>query len=918
MGSARRERSDRGALRWRGEFARQSPAVRAMAFAVIAVSEVSLTFAQLGFLGIGPAGSYATYAVVLLAPVALGALLYGALGGTALGLVAGAALLAHSIAQPLDFYEVFFITPFSSVVLFTITGFVLGLLFAFVLRRAERPGLRAIAIAVVCVIGAVAFGLAFRANVMYETIARSLADSLGFSEIDEDAALMVSAFGSFGLQTIIDAVVMVAVCVAAEFVVRRIDATAANRSLLTTFRAWLFGVVLIAFMSTAAVSFAVITEQERAVASASMGDEAAYLCRQIDQHEERLAAFDEIAAGSDGSSEVLDNLRASLSIDTLLDGYSVEFDGYVYVIKGDTILLSDDAGTPAGGAVVDYFGEGAHEWFAETAQTGALSQLLYDSTANPDGSAADDADGDRASLQIVYMRVAQTGDYSVLVSMPASMVFAARGGGMMGTTLLAVVLLAAVFFMASRLLASVVVRRIDETNAVLARIEEGDLAARANVRDSREFTSLSHGINSTVEALESWIAEAESRIDAELAAAKSIQEAALPRIFPPFPDILRFDVYASMEPAKEVGGDFYDFFLIGAPSEGEEADEASAASAYRINSGKLGFLIADVSGKSVPAALFMMAAKSQIRTFMESGMELGEAFENANRRLCEGNDAGMFVTVFAGVLDYATGRIVYVNAGHNPPLLWQDGSWRLLKETSGLPLGLFDGLPYKAFECTCEIGDELLLYTDGVTEAMSATGELYGLDRLEALVKDCFTFHPHQLIDAVRDDVAAFSAGAEQADDITMLALEYGVPPEVTSTIVVPADDAQLPRVTEFVHTELDRRACPVRAQNQLDIALEELFVNVAHYAYPDAAPGEPKDVRVSYTYSAEPPSITVEIADDGIPFDPLAKPDAVTPDNIFDVQIGGLGILMAKKSVDEMRYARVDGSNVVTIVKRW
>lgn len=124
--------------------------------------------------------------------------------------------------------------------------------------------------------------------------------------------------------------------------------------------------------------------------------------------------------------------------------------------------------------------------------------------------------------------------------------------------------------------------------------------------------------------------------------------------------------------------------------------------------------------------------------------------------------------------------------------------------------------------------------------------------------------------------------------------------------------------MTEFVHTELDRRLCPVCAQRQLDIALEELFVNVAHYAYPDATPDRPGEVRVSYTYGAEPPSITVEIEDEGIPFDPLSRPDAVTPKSIEDVPIGGLGILMAKRSVDEMRYERTDGTNVVTITKRW
>ena len=393
-------------------------------------------------------------------------------------------------------------------------------------------------------------------------------------------------------------------------------------------------------------------------------------------------------------------------------------------------------------------------------------------------------------------------------------------------------------------------------------------------------------------------------MDTELATAKAIQESALPRTFPPYPDILKFDVYASMKAAREVGGDFYDFFLVGNECDSDE--------------GKLAFVIADVSGKGVPAALFMMKAMTQVRDYLGSGMEVGEAMENANRQLCEGNDAGMFVTMWVGVLDYASGHVDFVNAGHNPPLLWQRAGWRWLTDKSGLPLGLFDGFPYEAFSIECGIGDQFLLYTDGVTEAMSATGELYGEDRLLSLVNANLALHPHRLVEAVRHDVAAHAKGAEQSDDITVLALEFGVPPEVTATLVVPASVDQLPRVNEFVHAELDRRLCPVRAQGQLDVAVEELFVNVARYAYPDAAPDEPGSVRVSCTYHADPPCIAVDIADDGIPYNPLEKPDAVTPDDIMDVPIGGLGILMAKRSVDEMSYERVGDSNVVTIVKRW
>ena len=227
-------------------------------------------------------------------------------------------------------------------------------------------------------------------------------------------------------------------------------------------------------------------------------------------------------------------------------------------------------------------------------------------------------------------------------------------------------------------------------------------------------------------------------------------------------------------------------------------------------------------------------------------------------------------------------------------------------------------MPYSARSVECNVGDMFLLYTDGVTEAFNVDDELYGEERLFAVAEKGYLLHARGLLESVRRDVAAFAGGAEQSDDITILALEVGVPPEAKEVLEVPAELLQLDCVNEFLHAELDSRLCPRRVQNQVDIAVEELFVNVCRYAYEDAAPDVPRTVRIHRTYSAEPPSITVKIVDKGMPFDPLAKPDAVTPANIEDVPIGGLGILMAKKSVDEISYERQDEYNVVTIVKKW
>ena len=788
--------------------------------------------------------------------------------------------------------------------------------------------------------------------------------------------------GDVGLQAWVDAFLMAVSCIVANVVAVKARQRAGSWGLRSTFALRLSIVVFVAFMITSAAAFASFTLGEASEASESMEGELSYLCNQIGHADQRGDALINLLDDAGMTDEVLTNAKTkdivrAFSIDTLLDGYSREKDGTVLVLvpteeseeglegsknaqdsegsSGDAggksaegaessesaensegsnsagsaesntsstsstssegsnqlferdynVVLSDDDRFKDGEKVSDSAGDEVVTAITLSEATEDMQRAVYDENAKQSFDTMLDAGEQGIRSQIVYVCAREAQYYTVAIMYPASKVFAERPTIMGWTALSAFVLLATVFVMVFLLLDRVVVQRIDETNGVLARITAGDLNAEVDVRDTREFASLSQGVNETVGALKGWIAEAENRMDAELATAKAIQESALPSTFPPFPDIPRFDIFASMNAAREVGGDFYDFFLIG-----EECTDKE---------GRLGFIMADVSGKGGPAALFMMKSMTQLRDYLQAGVEVGEAVENANRQLCAGNEEGMFVTAWVGVLDYATGHVDFVNAGHNPPLIWQKGSgWRWMTEKSGLPLGLFDGMPYETHSVDCAVGDQFLLYTDGVTEAMNVDGELFGEARLEALVNEHPELHPRMLLETLRYAVAAWAKGAEQSDDITILALEYGVPPEITSTLTVPASAAELPRVNEFIHAELDRRLCPKRVQNHLDIAVEELFVNVCHYAYPDATPEDPGIVRIQRTYSAEPPSIVVGIIDDGIPYNPLEKPDAVTPDDIADVPIGGLGILMAKKSVDDIAYERSNDSNIVTIEKRW
>ena len=245
----------------------------------------------------------------------------------------------------------------------------------------------------------------------------------------------------------------------------------------------------------------------------------------------------------------------------------------------------------------------------------------------------------------------------------------------------------------------------------------------------------------------------------ELAMAADIQENAIPRVFPPFPEERRMDLFADMKPAREVGGDFYDFYFTGPD--------------------RLAFLVADVSDKGVPAALFMMRAKTLLKNLAQTGRPLAEAVAAANEALCEGNAANMFVTAWVGEIDLATGTVRYVNAGHNPPLVLcaKDGSAEYLRSRPGLVLGAMPGAKYRTGEVALAPGDAIYLYTDGVTEQTDPHGELFGEARLQAfLAGGNFLAHPEACAGAVLAGVEAHAAGAEQSDDRTQLLLRWRGP----------------------------------------------------------------------------------------------------------------------------------------------
>ena len=353
-----------------------------------------------------------------------------------------------------------------------------------------------------------------------------------------------------------------------------------------------------------------------------------------------------------------------------------------------------------------------------------------------------------------YCRYIVSEGYYILSVLPKTEAFQLRNVALCVNTFMEILVFALLFALIFMLIRRVVVTQIKDINTSLSKITAGDLDEVVDVRSNDEFDMLSDGINSTVTALKGYIDEATARIKKDLQLAKDIQESALPNIFPAFPKRHDFDIFASMNPAKEVGGDFYDFYIT--------------------NQDMLHVLIADVSGKGIPAAMFMMRAKTELKTLTEADIPLNEVFTHGNAALCEGNDAGMFVTAWQCQVDLTNGNVRFVNAGHNPPLVKHgDGSFEYLRSRVGFVLAGMDGVVYRAQEMKLEPGDTLFLYTDGVTEATDANTELFGEDRLLNAINSKEFASMQELCTFVKSQVDEFVGEAPQFDDIIMVALKY-------------------------------------------------------------------------------------------------------------------------------------------------
>ncbi len=395
---------------------------------------------------------------------------------------------------------------------------------------------------------------------------------------------------------------------------------------------------------------------------------------------------------------------------------------------------------------------------------------------------------------------------------------------------------------------------------------------------------MENDINTYVANLTAVTAEKE-RIGAELDVATKIQASMLPCIFPAFPEREEFDIYASMTPAKEVGGDFYDFFMI---------DENNLA-----------IVVADVSGKGVPAALFMVIGKTLIKDHTVPGKDLGEVFTEVNSLLCEANSEELFITAFVGVLNLRSGEFRYVNAGHEIPFISRGGKpFAPHKIRAAFVLAGMDGMKYKAGVFQLEPGDKIFQYTDGVTEATDKNNELFGMKRLSASLSEVSDKSPEEILNKVKSDIDGFAGDVPQFDDITMLCLEfkkrYGVGGDGMTVTDITIESVTA--LTEYVETTLESEGAPMSVITKMNIALDEIYSNIVKFSGADFA---------KVTCGVENGDTAYLIfADNGKPYNPLEKEDPDITLSAEEREIGGLGIYMVKKSMTSIVYEYAGGNN--------
>ena len=411
------------------------------------------------------------------------------------------------------------------------------------------------------------------------------------------------------------------------------------------------------------------------------------------------------------------------------------------------------------------------------------------------------------------------------------------------------------------------------------------------------FEYMQQSLKKHIEDLRQTTASQE-RLQSELVIAHDIQMGMLTTTFPERDDL---ELFAQMTPAKEVGGDLYDFII--------DKDEVF-------------FIIGDVAGKGVPASLYMAVTRTLFRSLAKNYQNAANIVREMNHAICSSNDSFVFVTAFVGVLDLRTHHLIYCNAAHNAPaLMTKEGECRLLEVEANLPLGVEDNYRYEEQQIDFPEGTALLLYSDGLTEAMYISEDghrrLFGEERVLHDIKKNKNASAIEIIDFLKQHVNVFADGTVQGDDLTLLFLRHGTKQKYNLTaprrIILKNEMTEVSRLGSFFHSVCREHAIDEDMFKSLNLAIEECVANVINYAYPKGTRG-----HVEVTAKMEGEVLTLMVKDHGIPFDPTEHEDVDIDAELDDRPIGGLGIFLAKTIMDTMHYERTnDGYNVLTLTKQ-
>ncbi len=584
----------------------------------------------------------------------------------------------------------------------------------------------------------------------------------------------------------------------------------------------------------------------------------------------------------DDNGHVYGVLTADVSIEELVDCVNdmrPYKDGYTFIINANgkyiahpdsTVLLYDDIFTRA-----------------KAINSPDLAEIGRKMMEHKAGNTDVKVDGEK--LHVCYAPLESTG-WSACYVCPYQSILDSMGDVMLYVYIALFFWLLMLVFLIHR----IILRQTKPMEALTAaayQMSSGNLdVPLPDIRSNDELAKLHDGFSYMQSSLKQYIEQltdatrTKERIASELSIAHDIQMSLVPKNFNSDGNS-NIDIHALLTPAKEVGGDFYDYLL---------------------RDDKLYFTIGDVSGKGVPAALIMAITRSRFRLFCENCSSPSEIIAGLNHALCQENEAFMFVTMFVGILDMNSGTLTYCNAGHNPAVIFDKASCRFMDVVPNLPIGIDENIQYIEQSCMLVAGTSLLLYTDGLVEAEKSNHEQYGerlmLDNLAKLADA----NASTVVKELQNSVDKFIDGAEPSDDLTLLCIRYTKPSE---TLSMTNSLSELDRLHDFLEALGEKHGASSAFVNSVNLALEEAVVNVINYAYPEGASGE-----IQLNATCHEGTMTFTLTDYGTPFDPTAAPEADTTSALEDRQIGGLGILLIRNIMDSVRYQRADNANHLTM----